>query len=145
MAIWQWGLLLLGVVWALQSYGVWLQMRHYSDVFKGITEKFTDGYVGAGSRQGRLRKGAIVILVVSSDLKVQRLLVMSGWSVFTKFQRQQQFEDLPLEKLRADPAIFGDSRPGVTAAVAQAVEQIDRKLEAGEEPALAMPTALASA
>ncbi|TGT78992.1 transcriptional regulator, partial [Mesorhizobium sp. M5C.F.Ca.ET.164.01.1.1] len=31
MAIWQWALLLLFVVWALQSLGVWLQMRHYSD------------------------------------------------------------------------------------------------------------------
>ena len=35
MAIWQWALLLLFVVWALQSLGVWLQMRHYSDVFMG--------------------------------------------------------------------------------------------------------------
>ena len=41
MAIWQWGLLLLAVVWALQSYGVWLQMRHYSDVFKGIVHNYT--------------------------------------------------------------------------------------------------------
>ena len=47
MAIWQWALLLLFVVWALQSLGVWLQMQHYSDVFKGVTAQYKDGFVGA--------------------------------------------------------------------------------------------------
>ena len=49
MAIWQWGLLALFFVWALQSLGVWLQMRHYTDVFKGVTNEFNDGFVGAGN------------------------------------------------------------------------------------------------
>ena len=40
MAMWQWGLLALGVLWALQSLGVWYQMRHYGDVMKGITSKY---------------------------------------------------------------------------------------------------------
>ena len=39
MAMWQWGLLALGVLWALQSLGVWYQMRHYGDVMKGIKER----------------------------------------------------------------------------------------------------------
>jgi glucitol operon activator protein len=42
--MWQWGLLALGVLWALQSLGVWYQMRHYGDVMKGITSKYNDGY-----------------------------------------------------------------------------------------------------
>ena len=90
MALWQWGLLLLAVVWALQSYGVWLQMRHYSDVFKGITQKYADGFVGTGA-----------------------------------------FHD----QLRAEPALFGEKQPGLTAAITQAVAQIDRT-RAGEEPPL---------
>lgn len=145
MAIWQWGLLLLGVVWALQSYGVWLQMRHYADVFKGITGKYDDGYIGTGNFHGRLKKGAIAIVVVSPDLKVRRLLTMSGWSVFTKFQRNEGFEGMPLDRLRAEPAIFGEKNPGVRAAVTQAVQQIDRRIEAGEEPVLNMPMAQATA
>ena len=77
MALWQWGLLLLAVVWALQSYGVWLQMRHYSDVFKGITQKYADGFVGTGAFHGRfLKRGAIAIVVVSPDLAVRRILTV---------------------------------------------------------------------
>jgi glucitol operon activator protein len=137
MAIWQWGLLLLAVVWALQSLGVWLQMRHYSDVFKGITNRYKDGFVGAGNSRGRLRKGTIALIVVTPDMVVQRLLVMSGRSVFTKFKRQEQFEGVPLDRIRSDPAIMGKGEPGVAEAVKRAIEQIDRaRSEPGRQPGL---------
>jgi glucitol operon activator protein len=137
MAIWQWGLLLLAVVWALQSLGVWLQMRHYSDVFKGITNRYKDGFVGAGNSRGRLRKGTIALIVVTPDMVVRRLLVMSGRSVFTKFKRQEQFEGVPLDRIRSDPAIMGQGEPGVAEAVKRAIEQIDRaRSEPGRQPGL---------
>lgn len=145
MALWQWGLLLLAVVWALQSYGVWLQMRHYSDVFKGITQKFTDGYVGTGAFHGRfLKKGAIAIVVVAPDLTVRRILTMSGRSVFAKFTRHEAFEGMTLDDLRARPALFGDDQPGLTSAITQAVAQIDRT-RSGEEPPLRASLAAAGA
>ncbi len=53
MAIWQWALLALALLWGFQSLGVWFQMRHYSDVMKGITSKYSDGFVGAGHVRGR--------------------------------------------------------------------------------------------
>ena len=127
MAVWQWALLLLALVWGVQSFGVWLQMRHYADVFKGITNRFNDGFVGTGVFHGRLRKGAIVILVVSSDLQVRRLLIMYGRSVFTKFARHEQFEGIHLDKLRQDPAVLGEKERGVTEAVRQAVRQVDER------------------
>lgn len=126
MAIWQWGLLLLGFVWALQSLGVWLQMRHYSDVFKGITAKYQDGYVGAGNFRGRFGKGTIVLLVVTPDLVVQRLLVMTGRSVFAKFRRHEDFEGVSLDQLRSNPTVLGEGETGVAEAVKRAVEQVDR-------------------
>ncbi|WP_309085354.1 transcriptional regulator GutM [Chelativorans sp.] len=129
MAMWQWALLLLAVVWALQAFGVWLQMRHYSDVFKGITNRFSDGYVGTGVFHGRLRKGAIAIVVVSPDLELRRVLVMYGRSVFTKFSRYEQFEGIPLDRLRQNPAVLGEKERGVTEAVRQAIRQIDDKRE----------------
>lgn len=128
MAIWQWGLLLLAVVWALQALGVWLQMRHYSDVFKGITNKYGDGFVGAGNFRGRFKKGTIALVVVTPDLVVRRLLLMSGRSVFTKFKRYEQFEGMTLDALRANPAVLGEGEPGVSVAVTRAVEQIDRTI-----------------
>lgn len=137
MAIWQWGLLLLAVVWALQSLGVWLQMRHYADVFKGITNRYNDGFVGAGNSKGRLRKGTLALIVVTPDLIVQRLMVMSGRSVFTKFKRLQQFEGTTLDQIRSNPAIMGEGEPGVTEAVRRAIEQIDlARSKPGRQPGL---------
>jgi glucitol operon activator protein len=137
MAIWQWGLLLLAIVWALQSLGVWLQMRHYSDVFKGITNRYKDGFVGAGNSRGRLRKGTIALIVVTPDMVVQRLLIMSGRSVFTKFKRQEQFEGVALDRIRSNPAVLGEGEPGVAEAVRRAIEQIDRaRSEPGRQPGL---------
>lgn len=137
MAIWQWALLLLGVVWALQSLGVWLQMRHYSDVFKGITEKYKDGFVGAGNYRGRFGKGTIALVVVTPDLVVRRLMTMSGRSVFTKFKRHPEFEGAALDSVRSNPAVLGEGEPGVAEAVKRAIEQIDRaRSEPGKKPGL---------
>ena len=126
MAIWQWGLLALFCVWALQSLGVWLQMRHYTDVFKGVTNQFNDGFVGAGNFRGRFSKGTIVVIVVTPDLIVRRLLIMSGRTVFTKFRRHEEFEGMTLDQLRSNPAVLGEGDTGVAEAVKRAIEQIDR-------------------
>lgn len=137
MAIWQWGLLLLAVVWALQALGVWLQMRHYSDVFKGITHKYDDGFVGAGNFRGRFRKGTIALIVVTPDLVVRRLLLMSGRTVFTRFRRHEEFEGMSLDQLRSDPAIMGEGETGVTEAVKRAIRQIDQaRTEPDRQPGL---------
>jgi glucitol operon activator protein len=137
MALWQWGLLALFCVWALQSLGVWLQMRHYTEVFRGLTEQFNDGYVGAGNFRGRFSKGTIVVVVVTPDLTVRRLLVMSGRTVFTKFRRLEEFEGVTLDRLRSNPAVLGEGEPGVAEAVKKAIEQVDRiRSEPGRQPGL---------
>jgi glucitol operon activator protein len=137
MAIWQWGLLALFGVWALQSLGVWLQMRHYTDVFKGVTKQFDDGFVGAGNFRGRFSKGTIAVVVVTPDLIVRRLLVMSGRTVFTKFHRHEEFEGVTLDQLRSNPAVLGEGEAGVAEAVKRAIEQIDRaRSEPGRKPGL---------
>ena len=138
MAIWQWALLSLALVWGLQSLGVWLQMRHYSDVFKGITQKYADGFVGAGNHRGRFARGTIVLVVVTPDLIVRRLLVMSGRSVFAKFKRHEEYEGVALDRIRSNPAIKGEGEPGVAEAVKRAIELIDRaRSEPGRKPGLA--------
>jgi glucitol operon activator protein len=123
VAIWQWGLLGLGLVWALQAVGVWLQMQHYQDIFKGITRKFDDGFVGAGHARGRFRKGAIAMVVVGPDLLVKRLLVMTGRSVFAKFERNSEFEGMTLEALKRAQSTVGKSV--VDTAIAMAIAQVE--------------------
>jgi glucitol operon activator protein len=137
MAIWQWGLLALFCVWALQSLGVWLQMRHYTGVFKGLTNQFNDGFVGAGNFRGRFSKGTIAVIVVTPDLIVQRVLIMSGRTVFTKFRRHEEFEGMTLDQIRSNPALLGEGETGVAEAVKKAIEQVDRvRSEPGRQPGL---------
>lgn len=136
MAMWQWGLLALGFLWALQSLGVWFQMRHYSDVMKGITSKFNDGFVGAGNVRGRLGKGVIVLIVVTPDAIVRRFLVMSGRSVFAKFKRRTEFEGISLSALRTDPVMAGVEEPALAKATERAIEQIDKARAEPGKPGL---------
>lgn len=139
MVIWQWALLALGGVWLLQVVGVWLQMRHYTDVFKGITNKYNNGYVGAGHARGRLRNGTIALLVVDEDLKVQRLMTMTGRSVFAKFERNEQFEGQPFEDFKA--ARNKDSTDNRDVAVFRAIEQVDHvRLGKRGTPSLTLAT-----
>ncbi|TXR47688.1 transcriptional regulator GutM [Phyllobacterium endophyticum] len=136
MAMWQWGLLALGILWALQSLGVWYQMRHYSDVMKGITSKYNDGFVGAGNVRGRFGKGVIVLILVTPDLVVQRFLVMSGRSVFAKFKRREEFEGISLSALRTDPVMTGLGEPNIAKAAERAIEQIDKARAEPTRPGL---------
>jgi glucitol operon activator protein len=136
MAMWQWGLLALGILWALQSLGVWYQMRHYSDVMKGITSRYNDGFVGAGNVRGRFGKGVIVLILVTPDLVVQRFLVMSGRSVFAKFKRREEFESISLSALRTDPVMTGLGEPNIAKAAERAIEQIDKARAEPQRPGL---------
>ncbi|EJN04301.1 transcriptional regulator GutM [Phyllobacterium sp. YR531] len=126
MVMWQWGLLALGVLWALQSLGVWYQMRHYADVMKGITSKYNDGFVGAGNVRGRLGKGMIVLIVTNADLAIQRFLVMSGRSVFAKFKRRPEFENMSIDALRESSLMTTEEDRALAKATEVAIAQIDR-------------------
>ncbi|MGH6861538.1 MAG: transcriptional regulator GutM [Phyllobacterium sp.] len=136
MVMWQWGLLALGLLWALQSLGVWYQMRHYSDVMKGITSRYNDGYVGAGNVRGRLGKGMIVLIVTTPDLMIKRFLVMSGRSVFATFKRRTDLEDMPLEALRTSLQAKDGAEPALAKAAAVALAQIDRARAEPKQPGL---------
>jgi glucitol operon activator protein len=126
MVMWQWGLLALGLLWALQSLGVWYQMRHYTDVMKGITSKYNDGFVGAGNVRGRLGKGMIVLIVTNADLTIQRFLVMSGRSVFAKFRRRPEFENMSIDALRTSSLMTTEEDRALAKATEIAIAQIDR-------------------
>lgn len=126
MVMWQWGLLALGLLWALQSLGVWYQMRHYTDVMKGITSKYNDGFVGAGNVRGRLGKGMIVLIVTNADLAIQRFLVMSGRSVFAKFRRRLEFENMSIDALRTSSLMTTEEDRALAKATEVAIAQIDR-------------------
>jgi glucitol operon activator protein len=130
MATWQLAVLLLALVWALQSAGVWMQMRHYRDALGDIEQRFNSGFVGTGFVRGRLAKGTIALVVVSDTLVVDRVAVMAGRSVFAKFKSRREFDGLTLDALREAAATLVASRSvkadrSLGEALTKAIEQID--------------------
>ncbi len=138
MQWWQSALLLLALVWGLQAFGTWRQMRHYQEVMRGITGRWSDGFVAAGNARGAIGKGVILLLVVTPDEIVRRLLIMEGRSVFAKFRDFPEFEGRALASLEADA--FPAAERGRQQALAQAIAQVRRMKQersAPAEPALA--------
>jgi len=130
MNFWQSALLVLGVLWALQSVGTYLQMRHYRRVLGDITTRWADGYVGVGVAKANFGRGVIAILVVGADERVREALVMEGRSVFAKFVSLPELAGVPAAELRAGARASSANR---TAAFRQALEQIDRLRASDDE------------
>lgn len=128
MATWQIAILLLAIVWALQSVGVWMQMRHYRSALGDIEQKFASGYVGTGFTRGRFAKGTIALVVVNDRLTVDRVAVMSGRSVFAKFHNHTEFEGLSLTDLKERAIALSEGAKderSLGKTLLQACEQID--------------------
>lgn len=125
MQQWQFLLVLLGGLWASQSLGTWVQMRHYRKVMRAVTAQWRDGFVGTGYARGALGKGAIVLVVISPENIVRRLLVMEGRSVLAKFTALAEFEGRPLASLQSGDA-FPAAKTARSKALASALEQIER-------------------
>ena len=126
MALWQIGLILLGLVWALQAVGTWVQMRHYREVMGRISGQWSDGFLGAGTARAKLGRGVILLVVVGPDGTVRRVAAMQGRSVFARFTVLPEFEGLGLEALRRGEGAGAGRSKGFDKALAQAIDQIDR-------------------
>jgi len=138
MAFWQVALILLVVLWAGQAAGMWLQMRHYRDVMRTITQSWPDGYVGASAARGYFGKGVIAIVVASPDEQVRQVFLMEGRSVFAKFREQTQDRGVSLGSLATGDS--GTATKGRRQAVAGAVAQIRAALSR-RETSVATPLA----
>lgn len=128
MATWQIAILLLAIVWALQSVGVWMQMRHYRSALGDIEQKFASGFVGTGFTRGRFAKGTIVLVVVNDRLTVDRVAVMTGRSVFAKFYNHIEFEGLPFASFKERAMALSEgskAERSLGKALVQACDQID--------------------
>ncbi len=145
MATWQLAILLLALVWALQSAGVWMQMRHYREALGDIEQRFNTGFVGTGFMRGRLAKGTIALVVISDQLVVERVALMTGRSVFAKFQTRREFDGLTLQALRgiATAQSKEKSTKSLGEALLKAIEQIDavRARKQQMEQAKSLPNA----
>ena len=124
MALWQFALIALVVAWAAQSYGVWLQTRHYQKTFGELRALWSDGVMGAGAAPAKLGRGAIALVVASPDRTIRAVRVMQGRSVLAKFTDYPEFEGLELEPIiQRAHQVLG---PAASQAIAKAIEQIEK-------------------
>ncbi len=112
----------LALAWALQGFGTYRQIRHYSAAMGDAARSWSDGFVGTGRARSRFGAGTVLLLVVDADRVVRRLLVMRGVTVFARFAPLPEVEGLPLDSLRDSAAL----RPPVRAALRMAADQIER-------------------
>ena len=124
MPIWQIALLVLVAAWAVQSLGVWLQMRHYRQIFNELRSRWGDGAIGAGAAPGRLGKGVIAIVVASPDGVVRKVALMQGRSVFAKFKDRLDLEGGTMTALK-ERATSGKLEGSVGVAIGKAIGQIE--------------------
>ena len=132
MPFWQSALLFWAVLWGFQSIGVWIQMRSYGDLLKELRRQFQSGFIGTGYSPRRLSSGSVVVLVVNTDLIVQRALVMRGFTFLAKYLPKPEYEGL---KLAALSAAIPDTRRNASlkAAIDKAVVQIGQLRTAREQ------------
>jgi glucitol operon activator protein len=125
MPTWQWILLLWVGVWALQSVGVWFQTRRYAGQLKDLQHQYNSGYIGTGYGPRRFSRGAIAMIVATTDLKVSKFLLMRGSTVFASFKPQEEFVGLTLaevlQKLSDEP-----KKSSLKEATEKAIQQIMR-------------------
>ena len=139
MPIWQWAILFWAVLWGFQSIGVWIQMRNYGDLLKGLRQQFQDGYIGTGYSPRRLSSGSVVVLVVNSELVVQRALVMRGFTFLAKYEAKTDLEGLQLTTVSA--AIANTRKnASLKAAIDKAVVQIGQLSRTREQADLSLAT-----
>ena len=90
-------LTLLFVFWVLQTAGAWMQWRHYLRSVAGNRENWKNGYLGVGKSRRKFGFGAVAMVVVSLELQVKKVQVMTGMSIFARFKDVAKYEGMSLE------------------------------------------------
>jgi glucitol operon activator protein len=117
-------LILLVIFWSLQIAGSWVQWSHYRRALTSATGAWGDGFLGMGQHRPRFGLGAIALLEVGPDLRVRRLQVMSGMSVFARFKSQDGVVGWSLSTLAMHFAP-GQRDDRTALAIRQAIAQVE--------------------
>jgi glucitol operon activator protein len=123
MPLWQIALAVFIVAWGLQAAGTYVQMRHYSAVMGEISRRWSDGFLGAGNARSRLGSGVILLLVVSPDRIVRRVMIMKGRSIFARFARLREVEGKALDELPTSPVFTHKAERGALSVAMQQIEK----------------------
>lgn len=124
MGFTQSALTLLFVFWVLQTAGAWVQWRHYQQSVAGNRENWTQGYLGVGKSRRKFGFGAVAIVVASPELRVKKVQVMSGMSIFARFKDVPAFEGMSLDAL-ASTVKSKQANDQVSKAIQDAIQRVE--------------------
>lgn len=124
MGFTQSALTLLFVFWVLQTAGAWVQWRHYQQSVAGNRENWTQGYLGVGKSRRKFGFGAVAIVVASPELRVKKVQVMSGISIFARFKDVPAFEGMSLDAL-ASTVKSKKANDQVSKAIQDAIQRVE--------------------
>lgn len=124
MGFTQSALTLLFVFWVLQTAGAWIQWRHYQKSVAGNRLNWMRGYLGVGKSRRKFGFGAVAMVVASPDLRVEKVQVMNGMSIFARFKDMPAYEGMSLETL-ASSVPFQEANEQVGKAIQDAIRRIE--------------------
>lgn len=77
-------LLIIAVMWILQSILTYFQIKNYYLISNELSKK---GNLVVGTKKGYLSSGSIIIMAVDSNYKVVDCMILSGITVLSRFHR----------------------------------------------------------
>ena len=108
-------------------------MRRYREQLKSLQTEYTSGYIGTGYSPRRLARGAIVMMVTSSDLKIKKFMLMRGATFLAPFRELTEYEGLSFDQLTQKLA-DEPKKSSLKAAAENAIAQIQRVKKDRESP-----------
>jgi glucitol operon activator protein len=133
MPLWQTILVAWVGLWALQSVGVWYQMRRYRAQLHALQTEYSSGYIGTGYSPRRLARGAIVMMVTNNDLVIKKFMLMRGATILAPFRELCEYEGLSFDQLGQKLA-DEPKKSSLKAAAENAMAQIQRVKKDRESP-----------
>lgn len=124
MGFTQSALTLLFVFWVLQTAGAWIQWRHYQKSVAGNRLNWTQGYLGVGKSRRKFGFGAVAMVVASPGLRVEKVQVMNGMSIFARFKDRPVYEGMSLETLASSLPVQ-EANEQVGKAIQDAIRRIE--------------------
>lgn len=131
---WKWLLLFIAAAWALQGLLTSWQMRNFRRRFAELSRNATDGYLGVGSSAGRIRAGAVVLIVTDTEGTITQAECMTGRTVFARFEPLPEVVGMNVDQLGSGaPAVLAEMPKNPRQAAVMAAELVQKKM--GEDEA----------
>lgn len=95
-----WGLLFLIFIglWLMQVWLTARQVKHYRQTVHQMSA-YESGFLGVGVEKKRFGKGTVMIIVSNNVGEIIDCKVMSGVTVFSKFDKCKRFIGLPISEV----------------------------------------------